>query len=213
MIADFGQPVLVRGGNRHAVEDHVHRHAGQRLLLVQRHAELLEGAPQLGVDLVHGIELLLRLRRRVVADVLEVDPRILDVRPGRLGHGEPVPVGLQPKLEQPLRLVLLARDEPDHVLAQPFRHHVRLDVGHEAVLVGLIDQVLQYRAHAALLELVKAISASMRTCEAPTQIPRCADQTLKLSPQPHSLLALGLSNLNDSLRPSRAKSSVEPSRN
>src|SRR5256885_10899470 len=54
--------VFVSGGHRHAVEDDIHRHAGQRLLLVQWHAELFKSAPELRIDLVHRGELFLRAR-------------------------------------------------------------------------------------------------------------------------------------------------------
>ena len=65
--------LLERRGHRHAVEDGIDGHAAQPLLLVQRDAQLLEGAPQLGIDLVEAVELLLRLRGGVVDDVLVVD--------------------------------------------------------------------------------------------------------------------------------------------
>ena len=42
---DLGQFRLVGRGHRHAVEDHVYRHSGHQLLLVQWHAEFVEGAP------------------------------------------------------------------------------------------------------------------------------------------------------------------------
>ena len=46
-----------------------------RILLVQRDAELLEGRPQLRIDFVEAVELLLRLGGGVVDDVLVVDRR------------------------------------------------------------------------------------------------------------------------------------------
>ena len=48
---------------------------------------------------------------------------------------EPVAVRLEAPLEQPVRLVLLGRDQPDDVLVQPPGGDVGLDVGDEAVLV------------------------------------------------------------------------------
>src|SRR4029079_8393968 len=44
-------------------------------------------------------------------------------------------VCLEPPLEQPFRLLLLLRDEPDDILAETFRDRFGLDVGVEAVLV------------------------------------------------------------------------------
>src|SRR5207237_2691181 len=49
--ARLGQLRLEGGGHRDAVEDGVHRDAGEPLLLLERDAELLEGLEQLGVDL------------------------------------------------------------------------------------------------------------------------------------------------------------------
>ncbi|MNL40442.1 hypothetical protein D3C87_1627880 [compost metagenome] len=59
-----------------------------------------------------------------------------------LGHGQPVAVRLEAELEQPFGLVLLGRDGPDDVLAQPLGQRVGLDLGDEAVLVGLVDDGL-----------------------------------------------------------------------
>jgi hypothetical protein len=137
---------LVLEGRRHgnAVEDGVHRHARESLLLLQGDAELLEGAQELGVDLVEALRsVLLATGGRVVADVLEVDGRVVDLRPARLLHLEPVPVGLQTPLEHPLRLLLLPGDEPDHVLVEAARHGVGLDVRDEPVLVLPVRQVLE----------------------------------------------------------------------
>ena len=49
--------LLEGGGDRDAVEDGVDRDAREPLLLVERDAELLVGASQLGVDLVEALEL------------------------------------------------------------------------------------------------------------------------------------------------------------
>src|SRR5215831_1669655 len=57
---------------------------------------------------------------------------------------------------------------------------------------------------------VEAISP--RQAEEREVVLREVDQTLKLSPQPHSSFTLGLLNLNPSFNPSRAKSSSVPSR-
>ena len=105
--AGLGQLLFVGGGHRHAVEDHVHRNTGERRLFVHRHAQFLEGAQQLRIDFIHRVELLLWPGRGVIAHVLEIDPRILHVRPVRLLHGGPVPEGLEAELQQPFRLVFL----------------------------------------------------------------------------------------------------------
>ncbi len=144
--ADFGQFPLVRSGDRHAVKNDIHGDPGKCLALVHRHAQLLKSAQQLRIHFVHGRELLW-LRRGEIADVLEVDLRVRDVRPGGFPHRQPVAVRLQPELEQPFRFAFLRRNQAYDVLAQSLRHDIRLDVGNEPVLVGLIDQFLNDRTH------------------------------------------------------------------
>jgi hypothetical protein len=135
---------LEGGGDRDAVEHRVDRHPGEDFLLLERDAELLVGAPQLGIDLLEGTRTIgRRFRRRVIDDVVVVDGGVVDVGPGRLLHGEPVTVGLQPPVEHEGRLALLPGDETDHVLAQPLGDRVALHVGDETVLVILLRQVLE----------------------------------------------------------------------
>src|SRR6185503_9859552 len=120
----------------------------QELLLAQRDTELGIGLEQLGINVVQTAQRLLGARRRVVADGLVVHRRVGDVRPiVRLGHLQPAAIPLEAPLEQPLGLLLLGRDQTDDVLAQALRRHIRLDVGDEAVLVFLVDQALDGRAH------------------------------------------------------------------
>ncbi len=61
----------------------------------------------------------------------------------RLTHGEPVPQRPQAPLREEGRLALLAGDEPHHVLVQPGRHRVGVDVGDEPVLVAAGEQAFQ----------------------------------------------------------------------
>src|SRR3989304_4912063 len=69
------------GAPRHSGENPVDRDAGKLRLFVHRHAEFLERAQQLGIDLVHAGEVFLRLLRRVIADRLEIDLAIFHVGP------------------------------------------------------------------------------------------------------------------------------------
>jgi hypothetical protein len=124
-----------RRRDRNAVEDRIHRNAGKELLLLEGNAQLVERPLDLGIDFIEAVQGFLLLRRRVVDDVLVVDRVVLDVLPGRLLHREPEAVRLEAPLEQPLRLVLLLRDETDDVLAEALRDRLGLDVGVEAVLV------------------------------------------------------------------------------
>ena len=127
--ADLGQLLLEGRGHRHRVDDGVDRHTAEPLLLGQGDTELVEHGPNLGVDLVEAGQLRLRLRGRVVDDVLVVDRPVVDVLPVRLLQRDPVPVGPQTPLDQPVRLPLLRRDQPDDILAQPLRDRVGVEIG------------------------------------------------------------------------------------
>jgi len=77
--AGLGKLLLEGRGDRHRVDDRVHRHAAEALLLREGDPELVEHRPQLGVDLVEARQCGLGLGRCVVADVLIIDGRIADV--------------------------------------------------------------------------------------------------------------------------------------
>src|ERR1022692_1205422 len=96
------------GGYRYAVEHRVRGDAGEQLTLLQRDAKLFIGAEQFRIDIVEALGPVdVGLGGGVVADGLVIDGRIVDVGPGGLLHGEPVPVGLQAPLQHELGLVLL----------------------------------------------------------------------------------------------------------
>ena len=57
------------------------------------------------------------------------------MRPVRLRHLLPFAEGVQPELQQPLRLFLPGRYLPDDVLVEPFGQEFLLNVRHEALLV------------------------------------------------------------------------------
>jgi len=148
------QFLLECGAHGNGIEHRIHRHAGQLGALVQRHAELVVGLDQLRVDV--GQRLVLGFRRSEVADRLQVHRRDLELRPLRLRHGQPVPVGGQPPLGQPLGLVLARGDQPDHVLVQARRHHVGFDVGDEAGVVLALEplgECCRLRGHGSSLSL------------------------------------------------------------
>ena len=140
----LGELLLERGGNRDAVKHGIDGYAREPGPLVQGDPQLLVGLEQLRVYLVEALRCIgVDLRRRVVGDGPIVDGGMVNVRPARLGHGEPMAIGLQAPVQQELGLALLARDEADHVLVQARRDGVRFDVGVEARLVVLVDEALQ----------------------------------------------------------------------
>ena len=74
-------------------------------------------------------------RSCVIDDVLEVDGRDIEVRPGGQRHLLPLPEGFQPEFEQPFGLFLLAGDQPDDVFVETFRDEVLLHHRLEPVLI------------------------------------------------------------------------------
>jgi hypothetical protein len=85
-------------------------------------------------------------------DVLEIDFRIVDARPGRLVESQPAAKRAKPPLEHPLGFVLLRRDQPDDVLVQALGGLVHLDQRLESVFILIdidladpIDRVLHSR--------------------------------------------------------------------
>ena len=139
--AGLGQALLEGRRDRDAVEHGVHGDARQPGALVQRDAELVVGFEQLRVHFGKRLRAVLALlRRRVVRDRLEVDGRVLHARPRGLVHAHPPPERLEPPVEHEGRLVLLRRDQPDHVLVEARRDRVARDVRHEAVAVLAGDQ-------------------------------------------------------------------------
>jgi len=120
---------------------------------VQRHAELLVRLEELGVDVSQALGAARLLGRCVIDDRLVVDRRVVDVGPGRLLHGEPVAEGLEAPFEQPLRLLLLGRNEPDDVFAQAGWNRLLFDVGDESRAVFAVRKVLNLkllRSHSLL---------------------------------------------------------------
>ena len=131
--------VLEGGGDRNAVEHRVHRHAGQRHLLVQRNAQLLVGLQQLGIDFIQRLFQRRVLGRGIIIGGLIVDLGIMHPRPIRLLHGQPALERAQPPFQHPFRLALLGRNKVHRVFRQPPGRHVHLDIGDEAVFVLLAD--------------------------------------------------------------------------
>jgi len=194
--ADISELLLECRRDRHAVEDRVHRDAGQHLLFVDRNTEFLEGLANFGIDLVQALQARLLLGRRVVDDLLVVDRVDLQVVPRRLFHLQPGAIPLQPPLEEPLGLLLLGGDQPDDVLVQAGRNLFGFDVGDKPVLVF------------ACCEFFNCFSAGRHICRfalVPGVFTRRAlpgsdpSYALKESPQPQVLFAFGLLNRNPRL--------------
>src|SRR5436305_10876138 len=112
--------VLERRRDGDAVEDRVDRDAREALLLLERDPQLRVEGPDLRIDILEALDFLLRLRGRVVDDVLVVDRRVPDVRPSRRLHREPVLVSPKPLLAPPFLLLFLKATYPDAYLDHSF---------------------------------------------------------------------------------------------
>mmetsp|Transcript_40814 Transcript_40814/g.103413 ORF Transcript_40814/g.103413 Transcript_40814/m.103413 type:complete len:292 (-) Transcript_40814:346-1221(-) len=151
--ARLGQLLAERGSDGHRIKHRVHRHVCQPLLLPDRDAQLFECGQQLGVHLVQAVQLLLLLGLGVVHHVLVVDGRVVVVAPLGLLHGQPLAVRAQAEVQQPLRLLLLGRDEAHRVLVQPLGNRHRLHRRCESILVRPLQNV----ANLALLLRLQAV--------------------------------------------------------
>ena len=99
---------------------------------MQGNAQLVEGSHQLWVDLLFLWSL---LGRGKIDDVLEIYLGNIQMGPRGHLHGQPLAVGLQAEVEEPLRLALLPGNQAYDVLVQPFGDKFLLHLGLEAVLV------------------------------------------------------------------------------
>ncbi len=140
----LGQRLAERGLHRHGVHHRIDRHARERHLLLQRNAQLVERAPQLGIDLVHRARTFGLLGRGVVDHVLEIYFGNVEMGPRGGRQRQPVAVSLQTGLGHPLRLALLRGNEPHDLLAQPLTDGFGLDRRGEAVAVLAVAELLQY---------------------------------------------------------------------
>ena len=144
--AEFAQFVLERGGHRNTVKNRVDRNTGQHFPLLQGHTELLVGAQQFRINVGQTLRpVLARTGRRIIADALIIDRRMMDRRPARFAHGEPMPIRFQPPFQHERRLFLLGRNEADHRFVQANRNGIRIQRRYEPVWVISADQFLKFR--------------------------------------------------------------------
>ena len=113
-------------------------HAFQHLDFAQGNAELLVSLEDIRIDLVERADGLLRLRRRVVIEILVIDLGVVDPGPFRLRHGQPAAISLQTPFQHPGRFVLFRRDEADGIFRQPLGGLVGLDKRLKSITI-LID--------------------------------------------------------------------------
>ena len=132
--AQLSQALTVSRLHAHAVHHGIHCHTTQAQLLLQGDAQLVKGLLQLGVNLLFVAGSLLA-GSGIVADVLVVDVGHMHMAPCGRFERQPVAIGLQAKLQQPLGLTLQSRDAAHHILVKSLGDDLGLDVGHKAVFV------------------------------------------------------------------------------
>ena len=145
--AFFGQMLPESGADGYGVEDGVDRnalgaalfpgeavllafrlHACQHLPFAHRNAQFIEGFFEFRVDF--GGAVFVFYRGGIVDYVLKVDFRqTAEVAPAGRRHALPFMEGVQAEVQQPLRLVLLCRDEPYGVLREAFGNELLPDLG------------------------------------------------------------------------------------
>ena len=96
-----------RGGDGNTVKHGIHGDAGQPLLFAQGNAQLRISLQKLGIDFIETLgPVAFLFGSGVIDDLLVVDGRVADLRPGGLLHRQPVSIRLQTPRQQELRLIL-----------------------------------------------------------------------------------------------------------
>ena len=135
--------VLEGRGDRDAVEYCVNSHASESFLLIERNTQFLVGLQQFRIHFIQAFGAFLDLGCGVIADALVIDRLVIDIGPGRLGHGQPMSIGIQPPLQHELGLVFLGRDRANDILIKSRGKRVGFKIGDKARLVFLVDDVFE----------------------------------------------------------------------
>ncbi len=114
--------------------------------------------------------------RGIVAVILIIQLIVMRFQPVRLLHFQPRPVGIQTKLQHPLRLIAASRDSPNDFFINAFGQLIGLQASKKALFVV-------ERAAGPGFDIVSCFSITRHSYSACTP---------KLSPQPHSCCAFGL---------------------
>ena len=139
--AGFGQLGLERCCNGHAVEYSIDGDAGKSRAFVQRNAQLVIGLQQLWIDFVQAFR---PVRRQTSVPsskkwTLEIDCRVVHVRPGRFGHFAPLTVGLEAPLQHELRLSLQRGNRTHNGFIETRRQALAFDFSDEPVFVSTVN--------------------------------------------------------------------------
>ena len=153
----FGKSRTEGRRDRNRVKYGIDRHSCERLALMERDAELVECLLKLRVYLLRTV--LVLLRSRIIYDVLEVYLRNVKVSPLWNRHLLPAAECLQTEVQHPLRFLLLCGDQAYDVLIQTFWYELLRDISHEAVLILLLRNIIQY----ILTHILKLLSCNVRT--------------------------------------------------
>ena len=141
----FGELFLERRMHGNAVEYHVDRHPGEHFLFFERDTELFIRCQQFRIDFVETLRhVVLGLRCGVIRNRLQIDRRIMHVRPFRLGHFLKAFERFQAPLEHPLGLALFLRNEFDYPGIESRRDAVLFDVGIKTGLVAALYEIVDF---------------------------------------------------------------------
>ena len=120
--------------HRNAVHHSIHRHSRQHFLLIEGNAEFIKGIEQFRIHFIQTFRCIFSGCCKI-GHILVINFRYGQMRPGRHLHREPVSVGFQPEIQQPFGLVLLGRNQADHVLVQSHRDYIRFNIGGKTVFI------------------------------------------------------------------------------
>ena len=137
--------------NRYRIHYSIHRHiASQSRTFLQRNTQFVERLHHFRINLLVR-RFCLRLGSGVVRNRLKINLRNIQMCPFRHFHRQPFTICLQPKLQQPFRLIFLCRNKSNHILIKSGRNNIRFDIRRKTVLIILARNIFDYFFHSLSL--------------------------------------------------------------
>ena len=130
----------------HGVHDGIDCHTRQSFLLLKRYAQPVECVKQLRIYFIETLRSIFLYRLGIIAYVLKVYFRNLEVCPVGSFESLPVAEGFEAEFKEPLGFSFLGRDKPYHIFIKTFWYDVGVYVGGKAVFVfprsGSVQQIV-----------------------------------------------------------------------
>ena len=132
--------ILVSGLYRDRIHDGIHGSTAESESLFERNTEFVERLFEFRVNLF--IDWFLRQRVCIIRNSLIINRRHIDMCPCRLLKSQPMTECFETKLQHPVGLSLLGRDESYHLFGKSYRYYFRMYVSSEAVFIFLLSHLL-----------------------------------------------------------------------